>query len=52
MALQGGEALLHKNIVDFFEIARKYLPQITIILVSNGILLKNNDKIFKALKTI
>ncbi len=50
LALLGGEALLHKDIVKFFEISRKYLPKITIILVSNGILLKNNDKIFKALK--
>ena len=39
IVLQGGEPLLHKDLTEFFAIARKYFPQSTINVVSNGLLL-------------
>lgn len=35
----GGEPLLHPQVVDFCVIARQYLPQSYIVLVTNGILI-------------
>ncbi len=37
--IMGGEPLLHPQVVDFCTIARKYFPNSSIVLVSNGILL-------------
>ncbi len=50
MSLLGGEALLHKDLVKFLEIARRYFPHLKIMLWTNGLLLKNNDNLFKAIK--
>ena len=43
--LLGGEPLLHPQVIDFFDIARKYFPKVTIKMVTNGILLlkQKND---------
>ncbi|MCL2650422.1 MAG: radical SAM protein [Candidatus Azobacteroides sp.] len=37
--LLGGEPLLHPQVVEFLNIARKYFPEVTIKMVTNGILL-------------
>ena len=37
--LLGGEPLLHPQVIDFLNIARKYFPQVTIKTVTNGVLL-------------
>lgn len=37
--LLGGEPLLHRQIVDFIEIARKYFPNNKIVIISNGVLI-------------
>ena len=37
--LLGGEPLLHPQVIDFFDITRKYFPKVTIKMVTNGILL-------------
>lgn len=50
ISLVGGEPLLHKNVCSFFEISRKYFPDTLIDMVTNGILLKNNDEVWGALK--
>lgn len=42
----GGEALLHPNILDLFDIARKYIQSGNLVLVSNGILLLKQDTLF------
>ena len=44
--LLGGEPLLHQNIVDFLVLARKYFPQTPIKLVSNGVLLSQQNDNF------
>ncbi len=46
LILMGGEPLLHPNCIDFFPIARKYFPYAYIQFVTNGILLKQQDKLF------
>ena len=38
--LLGGEPLLHPDIINFMDIARKYFPETKISIVSNGILLR------------
>lgn len=50
LSLIGGEPLLHNEVPKFFEISRKYFPNAVIDMVTNGILLKNNDEVWKALK--
>ena len=39
--IMGGEPLLHPNFVSFFKIARECFPNSSIVLVSNGTLLRN-----------
>ncbi len=47
--LLGGEPLLHNELIDFFPIARKLLPNTRIIIITNGILLpKQEDRFWKA----
>lgn len=40
ICLMGGEPLLHPHLADLVRLTRSYLPQITIRLVTNGLLLK------------
>lgn len=51
LSLVGGEPLLNKNICDFLKISRQYFPNTLIDIVTNGILLNKNKKIWEALKT-
>lgn len=44
--LLGGEPLLHPQVEEFGVIARKYFPETTIRIVTNGILLSNMTDIF------
>lgn len=44
--LMGGEPLLHPNCIEFFKITRKYFPKSSIWLVTNGILLEQQDERF------
>jgi MoaA/NifB/PqqE/SkfB family radical SAM enzyme len=44
--LLGGEPLLHPNITDFFDIARKHFKYDVIQVVTNGILLLKQDTAF------
>lgn len=47
LRLLGGEPLLHPHIIEFIEIARKYLPETDIEIVSNGLLIpKMNEDLF------
>ena len=46
ISLSGGEALMNPNILEMFEVARKYFPDSTIRLQSNGILLQDKDEKF------
>jgi organic radical activating enzyme len=49
--LLGGEPLLHKNLVELLNIARRFFPYNTINLVTNGILLeKQQDDFWKSCK--
>lgn len=50
LSLIGGEPLLHNEVSKFFEISRKYFPNTVIDMVTNGILLKNNDEVWQTLK--
>lgn len=50
LSLVGGEPLLNKNICEFLKIARQYFKSTKIDIVTNGILLKNNEKLWQALK--
>ena len=44
----GGEPLLHPNIIEFMKVVRKYNPQSTINLITNGLLIPNmTDDFFK-----
>ena len=49
LSLIGGEPLLNKDIIEFLRISRKYLPETVIDVVSNGILLLNNETLWDAL---
>lgn len=44
--LLGGEPLLHPQVKEFMNIARKYFPLTPINIVSNGLLLQKQDKDF------
>ena len=44
--LLGGEPLLHPNLTDFFVMARYYFPETHLNLVSNGLLLNNQEENF------
>jgi len=44
--LMGGEPLLHPDLINFFEISRKYFKYTVIRLVTNGLLLGNMDDQF------
>lgn len=46
LRLLGGEPLLHPRVNDFLTVARKYLPNTNISIVSNGILLTKMDESF------
>lgn len=46
IGLLGGEPLLHRRLTDFFIIARKYFPKSKIQIITNGILLLNQNDIF------
>lgn len=46
ITLLGGEPLLHPQVVDFFNIARKYFPKCGIEVLTNGVLLKDMDDAF------
>ena len=46
IGLMGGEPLLHPQASDFFGIARKYFPNTSIVLVTNGILLNQQTEKF------
>lgn len=48
LMLLGGEPLLHPNITDIIRITREYLPNMTIDIVTNGLLLKKMDENFWA----
>jgi len=37
--LLGGEPLLHQQVIDFMNIARKYFPTVAIKMITNGVLL-------------
>jgi MoaA/NifB/PqqE/SkfB family radical SAM enzyme len=44
----GGEPLLHPQLADLFDIAKKYLPKTRLICITNGTLLaKQNEKFWK-----
>jgi MoaA/NifB/PqqE/SkfB family radical SAM enzyme len=44
--LIGGEPLLHKNVVSFFPLVRRYFPKSRILLFTNGILLTKQADVF------
>lgn len=46
IGLLGGEPLLHKQLTEFFIIARKYFPKSKIQIITNGILLLKQENIF------
>ena len=46
LMLLGGEPLLNPEIVDLLDITRKYLPQTTLYLFTNGLLFPNMKKEF------
>ena len=46
MFLLGGEPLLHPEIVDFFPIARNLFPNTKLVVITNGILLPQQDERF------
>lgn len=49
--LQGGEPLLHPNIIDFMEVTRKTFPEVFLRIITNGLLLKDQKDLFwEALK--
>lgn len=49
--LMGGEPFLHKDIVSFIDVTRKYLPNTHLEIVTNGLLIpKVEDKIWSAVK--
>jgi MoaA/NifB/PqqE/SkfB family radical SAM enzyme len=43
MSFQSGEPLLHPNLTEFFDIARKYIREGEIAIITNGILLLEQD---------
>jgi len=46
ISISGGEPLLHPNLPEILENARKYFPHTLIEVVTNGILLLNKDRAF------
>jgi len=46
ISLLGGEPLLHPRIIDFMSITRKYFPIGKIRIITNGILLENQENVF------
>lgn len=51
MFLLGGEPLLHPELVDFLPIARNLFPNTKIVIITNGILLsQQDDRFWKACK--
>jgi len=44
--LLGGEPLLHHQVIDFMQIARKYFPKVAIKIVTNGTLLLKQKEAF------
>lgn len=49
--LLGGEPLLHKELIDFFPVARHYFKDSELIIITNGILLNSQeDRFWKALR--
>jgi MoaA/NifB/PqqE/SkfB family radical SAM enzyme len=44
--LYGGEPLLHPELLAFIDIARKYFPDTTLKIITNGILLKSQPEKF------
>lgn len=44
--LLGGEPLLHPQLVDFFSVTRKYIPNAPVKLLTNGLLLGNMKEDF------
>ncbi len=46
MFLLGGEPLLHKELIDFFPVARMSFPNTQLIIITNGILLLNQEPRF------
>lgn len=46
LELYGGEPLLHPNVTAFMKLARKYFPKSTIRLITNGILLPQQNATF------
>lgn len=45
--LLGGEPLLHPRLIDFIRYARKYFPKVELIVITNGLLLKNNTSLME-----
>ena len=43
---QGGEPLIHPNIVSFFEVTRKYIKSGELGIITNGILLQKQEPFF------
>ena len=51
MSLLGGEPLLHPEIIDFFPIARSLFPNTKLVVITNGILLpQQEERFWKACK--
>ena len=49
--LLGGESLLHKELIDFFPVARNAFPETNIIIITNGIILLDMEpRFWKACK--
>lgn len=46
VGLEGGEPLLHPNVIDFMQITRQYCPKAEINLLTNAILLPDIEKDF------
>jgi organic radical activating enzyme len=46
LSFQGGEALMHPNITEFFDIARKYITTGEVSVITNGILLLKQAESF------
>ncbi|MDR1698503.1 MAG: radical SAM protein [Prevotellaceae bacterium] len=44
--LLGGEPLLHQQVIDFLNVARKYFPAVPVKLITNGVLLLKQKENF------
>ncbi len=46
LKIEGGEALLHPHLLDIFALCRRYFPQTKLLLMTNGILLLQQEEVF------